>query len=277
MTSSVTTAIEHLTPADACRILESNTRNRNINQRLVKQLLAKMQAGIFMMNGDTIRISATKRLIDGQHRLTAWSMMPDDTPAMAFIVVRGLPDESQRTIDLGKRRSVADQLKIEGHDKYNTMVGAAARLYILWQTRSLDLIRQAKESDEIVRWLIDENPDIYKGLVEIGSWGIKSIPGGRESVAATAIYQFSTIDYDDARTFADMLVTGANLGPGHPALVLRDRLMKDKSDKRNNQVDQLAMYIQAWNAFRTGRTMQRLQKPRTNDGVWCDDNFPQPR
>ena len=81
---------------------------------------------------------------------------------------------------------------------------------------------------------------------------------------------------DDAATaeFFHLLATGAGR-EGHPIVAL-DQLLRNM--RRNRQVlperDVLAYFILAWNAWRDGKPLSRMQGPR--GGAWTSDNFPVP-
>lgn len=92
-------SIIYVDPAMARRVLAKNTRNRPISETHVKRLMDEMRSGRWQYNGEAIKWSVDDVLLDGQHRLTALSRMPDDFPALPFLVVRGLPTASQDTMD----------------------------------------------------------------------------------------------------------------------------------------------------------------------------------
>ncbi|SPX87637.1 hypothetical protein [Mycobacteroides abscessus] len=106
-------SIIYVDPAMARRVLAKNTRNRPISETHVKRLMDEMRSGRWQYNGEGIKWSVDDVLLDGQHRLTALSRMPDDFPALPFLVVRGLPTASQDTMDQGRTRSAGDQRAAE--------------------------------------------------------------------------------------------------------------------------------------------------------------------
>jgi len=129
MKKEITTSIEVITPAYAEALLIGNANNRKLQVARVDGLAAQMVRGLWRENGDTIKISKTGRLLDGQHRLNA--IVKSRVP-QKFIVVRGLEDEVFPTIDTGKIRTAADVMGIEGA-KNATGISASIKRFIAWK------------------------------------------------------------------------------------------------------------------------------------------------
>jgi hypothetical protein len=113
-----------ITPAMAEKILEVyNLKNRAVSRGWVNSLTRQLEDGLFIYNGDTIRLSNVPALFDGQHRLEA--CVRSKTPFQA-IIVTGLLPEAQITMDTGRKRSAGDQLAILGV-QYSTATAAMIR------------------------------------------------------------------------------------------------------------------------------------------------------
>lgn len=63
------------------------------------------------MNGEAIKFSNTGRLLDGQHRLLA---CVESGCSVRTLVIRGLPEDTQETMDAGKSRTMANVLELKG-------------------------------------------------------------------------------------------------------------------------------------------------------------------
>lgn len=113
----VTCSIERIAPEIAEEMLKLNTHNRD---RKREPLTKAINDGEWVLNGATIVFSDQGVLLDGQNRLYACiaSKTPIDT-----IVVRGIHQEAQETMDTNVRRSIADYLKMRGYPDY-PIVGA---------------------------------------------------------------------------------------------------------------------------------------------------------
>lgn len=107
----MTTAIEKITPAIASKMLESNTKNRNMSKLAVTRLAKNMSDGNWKTTHQGIAIDDEGVLIDGQHRLAA-IVLSNTTQEM--LVTRGMPSNTFKAMDIGRLRSVAD---LYGTDK----------------------------------------------------------------------------------------------------------------------------------------------------------------
>lgn len=113
-----------MSPLEASQLLERNTSNRPISSNRVDLLKSHIANGTFSFNGDTIKLSADGKLLDGQHRLTA---IAESERSVLVAVVDGLAPEVVATIDQGKPRSVSDILKFRDvHIGNATLVSAIA-------------------------------------------------------------------------------------------------------------------------------------------------------
>src|SRR5690242_8106902 len=106
-----------ITPKLATEILDKHeklvqsrgleTLNRTINDSLVQKYATDMRNGKWELNGETIKIAETGRVLDGQHRLWAAS---NHEVSFESLIVSGLDEESFYTIDIGRSRKPSDFL-----------------------------------------------------------------------------------------------------------------------------------------------------------------------
>lgn len=268
-------SIIYVGPDMARRVLAKNTRNRPISEMHVQKLMAEMQSGRWQYNGEAIKWSTENVLLDGQHRLTAMSRMPDDFPAIPFLVVRGLPTESQNTMDQGRVRAAADQLVIDQLAGHNSkIIASAIRVYVPWMDSKLfmDSRLQALSNPQVVEWA-SEHPTEMAMLNELATAQLRRVKV-RPSITLAVMLAFREIDGEAQREFAEALYTGAGLESGNPILALRDRLDRLKENKvKESDRDQIGFFITTWNAWRSGRKLTKLQRPRS--GAWTSENFPE--
>lgn len=272
--TKITTAIVSVDPDLALRWLtENNTHNRDIKTSRVESYTADMLGNRWRFNGEPIQFSASGVLLNGQHRLAA---VFESQTVQTFLIVRGLPEESQQTMDQGNRRTPSEQLKISGLVADNT-TAAAIRIYMSWQTGRMfgDQVRNKITTPEIVQWS-HANPVKIEALTRAPSRfhfrAIKVTP----SVSLAVWLRLHEIDYDDADQFFAGLTTGANLSSDSPTLALLRRFSGNKINgvKVSNR-DAVGFYVVAWNAFRDGRSMTKIQRPR--GGQWGAQDFPEPK
>jgi len=109
--SLITARVETITPEIAKQLLEVNTNNRKVSQANTRKIEEALEAGEWQVSGQTIIISETGRLLDGQHRIHA---VLNTGISMEHLVCRGIKDEAFKVIDTGKNRSGGDVLSIVG-------------------------------------------------------------------------------------------------------------------------------------------------------------------
>lgn len=268
-------SIIYIDPPMARRLLEKNTHNRPISELHVDRLMKEMLSGRWQYNGEAIKWSVDNVLLDGQHRLTALARLDDDSITLPFLVVRGLPAETQNTMDQGRTRSAADQLHLAGvTDRDTKTIAGAIRVYIEWRSGGLfrDRTRARVSNPEVVQWA-QSHPVEMAVMANIISAEMRRVKV-RPSLTLAILLHFHLLDGEAAREFSAGLYSGANLEEGNPILTLRDRL--DRIQKHGFKVsdrDIIAFFIVAWNAWRQGRKMSKFQRPA--GGSWSEDNFPE--
>lgn len=274
-----TQSIIYVGPEMARRVLAKNTRNRPIQERHVQQLMREMESGRWKYNGEAIKWSVDDVLQDGQHRLTAISRMPDDFPAIPFLVVRGLAPDAQDTMDQGRKRTAGDQISIDGlaREGNQRIVAGAIRVYIEWvEGRFFGNQAVARISNpEIVEWA-HRHPIQVQMLNDIASNRIRRVKA-RPSLVASVMLMFREIDGEAQREFFDALTSGAGLDEGNPILALREHLqmLRDRKGVVTPDRELVAFFIVAWNKWRDGKPLRMLKRPV--GGGWTRDNFPEPK
>lgn len=246
-TPKITTEIVTITPDLADEWLSHNTHNRQLRNRTVNQLADAIKRGEWIMNGDAIRFAADGTLLDGQHRLWAISI---SEIACEALVIRGLPNESQMTMDMGARRKLADHLKLQGFTSSTTL---AAILNFKWRldngyvrTAQVPTIQQAME-------ILDAHPDLTDAVAAAGRFH-RRFPGST-AVVGTIWYETMSIDSDAAEAFWDQLIEGLGLTEGSPVLAMRRHL---ETNAKISQPMLAALLIKSWNAYYEGREIDRV-------------------
>ena len=268
-------SIIYVDPAMARRVLAKNTRNRPISEAHVQRLMNEMESGRWQYNGEAIKWSIDDVLLDGQHRLTALSRLEDDFPAVPFLVVRNLSTETQNTMDQGRVRAAADQLVIDGLATDNgKVIAGAIRVYLEWTRGTLftDRIGNRISNPEVVEWA-HEHPVELDMLRDLACTQLKRVKA-RPSVTLATMLVLRMVDGEAQRVFAASLYSGTNLAPGSPILALRERLDRIKETKvAVSDRDMIGFFLLAWNAWRAGRPVTKLQMPK--GGTWTRSNFPE--
>ncbi len=260
--------VQTITPEVAGIILEHNVVNRDVGKGLVKKMAQDMVSGKWKTNGDSIRFDRNGRLVDGQHRLNA--VVQSETPLETF-VCGGLDPAVFDTLDVGKKRTLRDVLKIEGIANYSAVAGAIPWLLRLQADDPLrNRSRLSRPADEL---------EYYYGIETEMQSAVQSVQKckltefGNKSHAKSASFRFlpqaplpmcvalrvlfNRIDLDEAERFFNLwtsaserpdLATSSTCSMLAEALITRNNHMM-KVGGRFHDADRLLMVVTAWNAF----------------------------
>src|SRR5688572_23502672 len=100
-----------ITPDIATALLEQNPENRHVSQRQVELFAEDMRHNRWKLNGEAIIIARDGQLNDGQHRL--WAVIAAEK-TVDMLVVYGVERDTRDTLDMGRQRTSADVLSMEG-------------------------------------------------------------------------------------------------------------------------------------------------------------------
>jgi len=261
-----------LTPADARELLKMNTHNRRLNEKNVLMWAQEMEEGRWASNGEAIKISETGVLLDGQNRLTALTLQQESV-AIEFLVVTGLPDNVQNTMDQGEFRSLAQQLCLSDIEA-DKILAAALRLHCLWSTGKLFLDGPSARRYTTAPAMVDyakNNPAALQMLRTGRRYRRAPLKESLTLVSFAMICQHHS--EQAASEFFQSLSDGAGLAAGSPILALRNRLINVQTERvRLTNQTLLGYVVTAFNAWVAGRPMSKIVRPR--DGMWTKDSFP---
>ena len=226
-----------ISPADAERMLANNyDGNRRINSRHVAALAADMAAGRFVSeNSQTITVTESGQLLDGQHRLSA---IVKAGVALDFLVAVARDDEAERifgTLDAGKVRTAPQFLALPSANN----VAAVAKMTLAIERGRSPLASTVNGKMESIGHsgalyasrvelleYIDENADALVDAVRIGSRMREGIGCGSIALYATFIRFVRWLEADD---LLDIFIDDVcALVPSQPIVAaLRRRLVKE--------------------------------------------------
>lgn len=267
-----TTSIINVGPERAAEWLaENNTHNRAIREAQVSRYARDMADGQWQFNGDPIRFATDGTLLDGQHRLSAILRSGVTVP---MVVIWGLPSIAQETMDIGSVRSMADALLLRGETGSKYMA-AIARRCLLFDQGINTVGGYASPSYAEMHSYIDANPSIRRA-VEVAQRSQSNRIPASPSTIGSAFFVCARRDVPSAELFyITQLIDSVGLRIGDPAHTLQLRLRKEAGEGRQMHADDVFRYcILAWNAFRAGRELKKLQAPH---GGWGASNMPVPR
>ncbi len=122
--SKVQTGIEVITPEIATDLLTRNSVNRRLQQATVERYAREIREGRWLLTGETIIISDSNELLNGQHRMNA--VLVAGVPIRSN-VVSGIERNAYQKMDSGKSRSVADRLRLP--EKHTTVARTIALIH----------------------------------------------------------------------------------------------------------------------------------------------------
>lgn len=211
-------------------LLEANTANRPVSRREVERLKKILAGGQWRYNGESVKISDTGRLLDGQHRLLA---IAESGVAADLRIETGLPDDVFSTLDQGRKRTGGDVLAVRGVMRYNATATAAATLYRMLLNRPI-----YGPSGPIPAYGIDTIVDRHPGLVESVSYCAPLVRQGDGQVVSLG--QLAALHYvigevmglsEKAQSLAEGLAVGTGLDADSPILQLRNKVFAARSSK----------------------------------------------
>lgn len=272
ISNSIKTDVVTITPRLARKLLEQNIQNRKVSPANLGKIKLIMERGEWELNGEAIKIAKDGRVLDGQHRLMAAA---ETETTFQTLIVYGLDDEVQETMDSGKSRTVADVLALRGYknasrlaaivvaiirsEQWNLRVAAGGHTAYVVTPRQVVERLQTEPSLE----------ETFPAIRPVLAVGLSS------RTAGLLYYTFSKIDAEDAQFFFDKLTHGDISDRENPILVLRNLLLSMKQDKRGsrNLTVVAALVIKAWNKFRLGESVKQL---KFTMGGANPEKFPEP-
>ncbi|MGV9891702.1 hypothetical protein [Streptomyces sp. NPDC003395] len=245
-----------VTPQLAQEWLDRNVHNRPIRKNKVDNYARDMKAGNWALNGEAIKFAIDGVLLDGQHRLHA--IVAAGVPVQ-MLVVTGLANETQVTMDSGVKRTTGDAFGLEGKKNAQNLAAILKKIW-MWQQGDHKFSSNTSPTTAECAELLDAHPEIHRS-VEIATHIRSTFRPLPPSVVGTAHFVLSKIASDDADHFFARVADGAGLEPGHPILSLRSRVTNESlAGASVHAYQRMAYLIRAWNAVRDGRTLTRIQQ-----------------
>lgn len=272
MNTKPTTAVVNVTPSQATAWLaDANTRNRSLRETKVAAYARDMASGAWQFNGDPIRFATDGTLLDGQHRLSAVVRSACTVP---MLVVWGLPPETQDTMDIGAHRLFRDQLQLRGEQNSGEVASITRRVIALRSGSTTLSGQNAPTNAEMVAY-IEANPSIRRAA-EIAVKARGRVPAAPSAIGAA--YHLCSLVPDrrgsteTATTDAELfylvqLIEMTGLYEGDPARTLLMRFQNEQmaTGRQISPDDAYRYSILAWNHYRSGNKITKLQAPK---GGW---------
>jgi hypothetical protein len=242
-----------VTPAIARVLLEFNDpgdTNRMIRRTGVVGTIAAIKSGEWENTGEPIIMSDSRLLNDGQHRLQA--IVEADTPAVMDIRF-GVKRHAFASTNSGRKRSGGDALQIAGVINSHA-VSVAARLILAYEDGLPRAISSPIGNGKLVlaleRW--PDIPDCMRYSA--------SLPAKLRIAATQALGYFARKSANEAavQTFFSILLSGEGSASNPPHQYREWLYRRPAGQGSTDRVRALAVGIIAWNAYRRGEKIAKL-------------------
>lgn len=265
----------------AAKLLERNVEpeagkegtNRKSSPFEIKNITDDILSGRWYFNHQGVGFDVDGHLFDGANRLKAIIAADKIDPGVSvpMKVTINVPPKGKRTTDLVRRRTLGDQLTMEGH--VNTLqLAAMARLCYLFETCYFDGTawshwNRRPSRTEVENFVDDNKADLPTALKRASGSKVFAVT----AVAAAIHIIRKRRPAADLETFLGQLFEGENLHRGDPVFALRRWGINFRNGKKMPQpYEQLAVILKAFKAFADGDKIEIL--------VWKStmEAFPRP-
>lgn len=258
-----------ITPEMAKRWI-SATGNKNFRSPTtarVNAIVRDIRNGDWQLNGETIKLAGDV-CKDGLHRLTAIVVSGS---TVRSLVVRNIPDEFDTTVDRGRPRSLAQEMSYRRVPSAKNTATVTRQWYQLrdgqWGTASSD---SSGASDSVLWKFFEDHRERIQDAVSLCTSGADNMRVQSfvsVAVCGPLICEGTIENFHRPRessiatNFTMTIATGNGSGPDDPAVVLRNRMIKDQRTKtqRMDRVYRRAITIYAWNLFCEGQVASTLR------------------
>jgi hypothetical protein len=251
-----------VTPAGAAAVRAKQPSQRHLSEnKAARRFAPAMKSGTWMPTGQPIIFDEKCELLDGQGRMRAGEIA--GVPFVTYVVF-----DSKRAyfpwLDIVEPRSAANTLQVDFAKNAN-LIAAIIKSAIQIDERKLSgADNQGKAlitNNEVLRYYENNKEELDAVISDAGSvsgtWRQDLAGVIAPSVLLYVVYAAKRIDADKARSFLAGVITGANLKPASPMLMLRN-MHKGKVAKYITYI-QLAFAIKSMNLHLLGRTMKMLK------------------
>lgn len=255
------TEIVDLTPELAELLLASNADNRNVSPGLVEGISRDIIEGRWVFNGETLIVSIDGQLNDGQHRCLA--VIKAARPVRTNISF-GLDRNTRLTVDgQQKTRMPGDYLAMDGFANAHNIAAAAG---YIWQIERFGSIPEKAASKHFrpTKQQVSEvahryHEDLQEALSAAPSKGSQKVASLSLLAVTYLLISRATEDKAAAKEFIRRIVDGVELAATSPIYVVRERLMKDKRERKFTPRSAVMLMLRGWNAHRRNQPYSKAQ------------------
>jgi hypothetical protein len=249
----------------AIRLMETNEDNRNLKSSVIEKINHDLVNSRYYLNGETISVSRTMRLLNGQHRLTA--VIQTNIPILTWVIF-GVPDEYKTTFDQGTSKTVADFLKMQ-RVASSKDVSIIVKLILLYapgaEVTSKDLANRRLSNQDKLEGYEQYRNQIHYALDTFGRSKYAKVNRAIAAITASHVLISREIPEKTVDTFFDKLTgTGGNINHQDPVLWLRAKInevLNSRVKIESSSEYKMNFILRAWNASILDKKVTRLRTP----------------
>lgn len=253
----LTASVRVIGPAEAQQLIDGSDFNRKVTKTTVAKYANDMLNGRWWENGQPLILNG-KKLLNGAHRCHAIVLSGVTLP---FVVVEGVHPRANRTMDIGKARTLDQMLELEGHHAPKELAQAISWLIGYLHGRHLGDARKFTVLDKF---------DLFAEHLNLETIAMQytlRVPGKGlldQGMYACCHYLFAQRSSEDAVTFMSQVITGENLQKGDPAYTYREgvqNLALESDLKRTQLVKRKCAnaLVFAWNKYRSKESWTKFK------------------
>lgn len=236
----------------------NEVRNRTVSLPQVMRYSRDMTDKNWLWTAEPIHVDTDGFVRNGQHRLLA---IVHSGTTQDFLVVRDLDPQAQLVIDVGRPRTIANQMHMANIPTANVAV-SIANLLIRWRNDKALLSSYIPSVMEVHKTILDEKELTY--AINYVYRVRKALRRSPAAALGAAYIEGGHLDVTARDEFFESFVTGANLAVDSPILVLRNTLGKAQTHAvKARRAGQLYQIVHAWNTWRKDGTLRLLRIPNT--------------
>lgn len=242
----------------------NEVRNRGVTIDTVAKYARDMSSGRWLWTAEPIQLDPDGFVRNGQHRLLAIIM---SGTTQDCLIVRDIDPEAQLVIDVGRGRTIGNQMHLQHVASAHHMT-AIANVLIRW--RSGKMLNTHQTSVMEVKDVIDAEPALAEALAMTHRVR-RNVVKAPQSALGAAFVEAGHVDVEARDVFFEQLVTGADLEQHDPILTLRNRMANQVAAQvRFRRAGQLWQIVHSWNMWRANKKVQLLRVPT----ALTSDTFP---
>jgi hypothetical protein len=247
-----------VTPQIAKMYLNNNDGNRRVSSPRLLMYCDDILNGRWKEDtGECIKISVTKKVIDGQHRLLA--IVKTGVPLNLHIAL-DVNDDVFDVIDTGKSRNATDVFKIANIKHESSIPSIIATYNILVENRKFGSQIHKSKTNAMLLEQYYENGLFWQNVAKKAhSWYLAYAKILTPSFIGSFFAYFYELNQNKAESFINQLTTGIGI-ENEVVNMLRNKLMQDKMSQRKMPLNlKMALVIKAWNVFVKNKSIKQLK------------------